>query len=141
MKTDIEISTDKSRLDIDLIFDFLHNEARWCQGIPRPAVEKSIANSLCFGAYRAQAQIGFARVITDFATFGNLVDVFVLPEFRGHGVSRLLLDAVNEHPELQGLRRFMLATSDKQSLYAKFGFTDLSRPEIFMEKFDPDVYS
>ena len=141
MDIDIEISTEKSRLDVNLIFYFLHNEARWCRGIPRPLVEKAIANSLCFGAYVDQSQIGFARVITDFATFGNLVDVFVVPDYRGKGVSRLLLDAVNEHSDLQGLRRFMLATSDKQSLYAKFGFTELARPEIFMEKFMPNVYT
>ncbi len=134
------ISTDKSRLDIDLIFHFLSSEARWCLGIPRATVEKSIENSLCFGAYLNGQQVGFARVVTDYATFGNLVDVFVLPEYRGTGVARQLLEAVVDHPELVGLRRFMLATSDKQELYQKFGFSELGRPEIFMEVFRPDIY-
>ena len=141
MVSDIRVSTDKDLLDVDLIFEFLHYEARWCKGIPRNVVEKSISNSLCFGAYLETAQIGFARVVSDFATFANLVDVFVLPQHRGMGISRLLLDAVNDHPDLQGLRRFMLATSDKQNLYEKFGFTELERPEIFMEKFDPGAYT
>ena len=136
----IEISTERTRLDIDFVFNFLHNDARWCQGIPRSVVEKSIANSLCFGAYVGAAQVGFARMVTDYATFGNLVDVFVTAEYQGQGVARRLLEAVNSHPQLQGLRRVTLATSDKQKLYTKFGFTKLARPEIFMEKFDPDVY-
>jgi N-acetylglutamate synthase-like GNAT family acetyltransferase len=136
----IEISSEKSKLDIDFIFEFLHHQARWCQGIPRSVVETSIANSLCFGAYLGSQQIGFARMVTDYATFGNLVDVFVKPEYQDKGVARQLLEAVNAHPKLQGLRRVTLATSDKQALYAKFGFEELARPEIFMEKFDPDVY-
>lgn len=138
---DIQISTDKSELDTEMIFDFLHNEARWCKGIPRPVVEKAIKHSLCFGAYTGTRQIGFARMVTDYATFGNLVDVFVVEELRGKGISRIILNAVSNHPELQGLRRITLATSDKQELYAKFGYTELGRPEIFMEKFDPMVYS
>lgn len=137
----IEVSDERSLLDIDLIYDFLHNEARWCKGIPREIVERSIENSLCFGAYSGDEQVGFARMVTDYATFGNLVDVFVLSEMRGLGIARLLLDAINEHPRLQGLRRIMLATSDKQGLYSKFGFQELIRPDIFMEKFDPDVYA
>jgi len=137
---DLKISTDKSLLDIDLIFQFLHNEARWSQGIPRILVEKAILNSLCFGVYLNQAQIGFARVVTDCATFANLVDVFLVSEHRGKGFSRVLLEAINEHPDLQNIRRFMLATSNKKSLYAKFGFKELDQPEIFMEKFVPDVY-
>lgn len=133
--------TDETLLDVDLIFDFLHNEARWSKGIPRSTVERSISNSLCFGAYFEDSQIGFARVVSDLATFGNLVDVFVLPEYRGQGISRLLLEALNDHPDLQGLRRFMLTTSYKQSLYAKFGFTEIRQPRVFMEKFDPEAYT
>ncbi|MBU2863333.1 GNAT family N-acetyltransferase [Reinekea forsetii] len=124
-----------------MIFNFLHNQARWCKGIPRSVVEKAIEHSLCFGAYIGTRQVGFARMVTDYATFGNLVDVFVVEELRGKGISRVILDAVSNHPELQGLRRITLATSDKQELYAKFGYTELARPEIFMEKFDPMVYS
>ena len=138
---DLIVSTDKDRLDIEFIFNFLHNEARWCKGIPRDLVEKSIENSLCFGAYIGSKQVGFARMVTDYATFGNLVDVFVAEELRGKGISRVILETVNDHPELQGLRRITLATSDKQKLYEKFGYTELARPEIFMEKFDPLVYS
>lgn len=137
----LRISTDKNELDRELIFNFLHFEAHWCKGIPKELVEKSIEHSLCFGAYIGTQQVGFARMITDYSTFGNLVDVFVVEELRGKGISRAILNAVSEHSELQGLRRITLATSDKQALYAKFGFTELTRPEIFMEKFNPLVYS
>lgn len=136
----LRISTDKHELDRELIFNFLHNEAPWCKGIPRKLVEKAIEHSLCFGAHVGSQQVGFARMVTDYSTFGNLVDVFVVKEFRGNGISREILTAVNDHPELQGLRRITLATSDKQKLYAKFGYTELARPEIFMEKFNPLVY-
>jgi GNAT superfamily N-acetyltransferase len=141
MTTDFMASTDKSLLNVALIHEFLHDEARWCRGIPRDIVEKAIADSLCFGAFDEDSQVGFARVVTDYATYANLVDVFVISDYRGRGVSRLLMDAVIEHTELQRLRRFMLATSDKHALYEKFGFTALVRSEIFMEKFDPDVYA
>ena len=137
----LRISTDKNELDRELIFNFLHNDACWCKGIPRELVEKSIKHSLCFGAYIGSQQVGFARMVTDYSTFGNLVDVFVIQELRGKGISRSILNAVNDHPEIQGLRRITLATSDKQELYAKFGYKELARPEIFMEKFDPLVYS
>jgi GNAT superfamily N-acetyltransferase len=136
----VEISTCKEKLDIDFIHAFLSTEARWCLGIPRSVVEKAIANSLCFGAYLNGQQVGFARMVTDCATFGNLVDVFVVKEHQGQGVSRVILEAVNKHPDLQGLRRITLATSDKHGLYSKFGFEPLSRPGIFMEKFDAEVY-
>jgi GNAT superfamily N-acetyltransferase len=137
----LRISTEKDELDVDFIFNFLHREARWCKGIPRELVEKSIQHSLCFGAFIGQKQVGFARLVTDYATFGNLVDVFVMQELRGQGISRVILNAVNEHPELKGVRRITLATSDKQALYAKFGYKELARPEMFMEKFNPLVYS
>lgn len=137
----IRITTNKKELDIDLIFNFLHIEARWSKGIPREVVEKSIENSLCFGAFIDSRQVGFARVVTDYATFGNLVDVFVVDKLRGKGISRVILNAIHEHSELQNLRRMTLATSDKQALYSKFGYKELSKPEMFMEKFDPHVYS
>lgn len=137
----LRVSTNKSELNREFIFNFLHNEARWSKGIPRELVEKSIEHSLCFGAYIGTRQVGFARMVTDYATFGNLVDVFVIEELRGNGICREILNAVNDHPELQGLRRITLATSDKQKLYAKFGYKELACPEIFMEKFDPLVYS
>ena len=136
----IEISTDKTRLNTDLIFNFLNTQARWCAGIPRATVEKAIEHSLCFGAYIHDEQVGFARVVTDYATFGNLVDVFVVPEYRNTGIARQLMEEIVGHPDLIGLRRFMLATSDKHELYRKFGFKALNRPEIFMEVFKPDIY-
>jgi len=141
MTSMVLISTDKKKLELNVIHEFLSQEARWSLGIPLETVAKSITHSLCFGAYLDSNQIGFARMVTDYATFGNLVDVFVLQAHRGKGICRQLLQAVNEHPELQGLRRITLATSDKKSLYTKFGYTALIRPEIFMEKFTPDVYN
>ncbi|WP_196157763.1 GNAT family N-acetyltransferase [Reinekea sp. G2M2-21] len=138
--TALSVSTDPAKLDIDFIYQFLSTEARWCLGIPRTVVEKALNNSLCFGVYDDNVQVGFARVVTDYATFGNLVDVFVIPDRRGQGIARMLLDAVVTHPDLFGLRRFTLATSDKHELYRKFGFTELGRPEIFMEIFRSDVY-
>lgn len=140
MIDNIVISDDRSRLDRQMIFNFLNKEARWCRGIPRNIVEKSINNSLCIGAYGNSKQIGFGRVVTDYATFGNVVDIFVLPEYRNKGISKMIMGAIVEHPGLQGLRRVTLATSDKQALYAKFGFTPLLRPEIFMERHKPNVY-
>ena len=136
----IEISNEYAKLDIDMIFNFLNVEARWCKGIPRVTLEKALKNSLCFGAFFNGQQIGFARIVTDYATFGNLVDVFVLPQYRKLCVSKQIMLAVADHPELQGLRRIMLATSDKQTMYTKYGYKSLGRPEIFMELFDADVY-
>ncbi|MCG2586232.1 GNAT family N-acetyltransferase [Massilia sp. TS11] len=136
-----EISTDKGRLDVALIHRFLSEQSSWARGIPRATVERAIAQSLCFGLYQDGAQIGFARVISDFATFAYLVDVFVLPELRGQGHSRTLMDAVMAHPQLQGLRRFLLATSTAGWLYAKYGFGPAAKPQAFMEINDPEIYS
>jgi N-acetylglutamate synthase-like GNAT family acetyltransferase len=126
-----EISTDRSRLDIALIHDFLRS-SYWAQGIPRHVVERSIQHSLCFGAFLSGRQVGFARVISDFAAIAHVADVFVVPEHRGRGVSKLLMRAIVEHPELQGLRRFFLATRDAHGLYAQFGFQPLTHPEQYM---------
>ncbi len=135
-----QVSTDQSRLDIPMIYRFLSEQSSWAVGIARPIVERAIENSLCFGAYLDGRQIGFARVITDFATFANMVDVFVSPEYRGHGYGKQLVAAVLRHPSLQRLRRFTLATSDAHSLYARFGFTPLSKPETLMERYFPNIY-
>lgn len=135
-----QVSTDQSRLDIPMIYRFLSEQSSWAVGISRPTVERAIENSLCFGAYLDGRQIGFARVVTDFATFANMVDVFVLPEYRGHGYGKQLVAAVLRHPSLQRLRRFTLATSDAHSLYARFGFTPLSKPETLMERYFPNIY-
>ncbi|HEV2539139.1 MAG TPA: GNAT family N-acetyltransferase [Frateuria sp.] len=138
---DLQISTDKERLDIGLIHRFLSAEAYWSRGIPRATVERAIDGSLCFGGYLGGQQVAFARVVTDGATFGYLADVFVLPEHRGQGHAKTLVAAVMAHPQLQGLRRFSLATSDAHGLYAAFGFTPPARPQTLMEKLDPDVYA
>lgn len=108
----LHISNDQTELDADLVYRFLSEQSTWAKGLPRPVFDRAIANSLCFGAYLDGRQIGFARVVTDGATFANLVDVFVLPELRGHGYSKRLMEAVMAHPDLQGLRRFTLATGD-----------------------------
>jgi GNAT superfamily N-acetyltransferase len=138
---DYTISTDKSRLNIDVIHGYLSKESYWAENIPKAIVEKSIENSLCFGIYRQSEMIGFARVITDTATFAYLADVFVLTEHRGKGLSKWLMEEIMAHPDLQGLRRFMLATSDAHGLYARFGFKALDKPERIMAINYPDLYT
>jgi GNAT superfamily N-acetyltransferase len=134
------VSTERGELDFDLIHGFLSTGSSWARGIPRELVARSIEHSLCFGGYLQDRQIAFARVVSDYATFANLVDVFVLPEHRGHGYSKRLMHAVLSHPSLQGLRRFTLATADAHALYAQFGFTAPSSPHSLMERYFPDVY-
>ena len=137
----MRISTNKAELDIPLIHRFLSQQSGWARLIPMATLEKAIANSLCFGGFVGERQVAFARVISDFATFANLVDVFVLPEMRGKGYGKILMKAIIEHPELQGLRRFTLATADAHGLYAQFGFTLLVKPETFMERYFPNIYA
>lgn len=134
------ISADPARLDIDVIHEFL-TESYWASGVPLDVVKRSIEQSLAFGLYNGHRQIGFARVVTDFATFAYLADVFVLDEFRGEGLGKWMIDVVVSHPDLAGLRRWMLATRDAHGLYRKFGFTELRQPERWMEKHDPNVYA
>jgi len=136
----LRISTDPGDLDFPLIHRFLSEQSTWAQGIPYATVERSICHSLCFGGYLGAAQVAFARVISDYATFANLVDVFVLPEHRGRGYSKAIVRAVLVHPQLQGLRRFTLATNDAHGLYARFGFAPLAMPQSYMERYFPDVY-
>ncbi len=140
--TDYEISTDRARLDVALIHRWLSEDSYWAKGVPRDVVERSIENALCFGIYDGNgAQVGFARVIADKATFAYLADVFVLEAHRGKGLSKTLMAQILAHPELQDLRRWLLATWDAHGLYAQFGFTPLDRPERIMERRDPDVYA
>jgi N-acetylglutamate synthase-like GNAT family acetyltransferase len=135
------VSTDRARLDLDLIHGFLSRQSYWCRGIPRATVERAIANSLCFGIYtEAGSQVGFARVVTDYATYGYVADVFVLPEWRGRGLSKRLVQTIVDDPALQGFRRLTLATRDAQGLYAQFGFKTSTRPDWQMERFNPTVY-
>jgi GNAT superfamily N-acetyltransferase len=135
-----EISTDRTRLDVDLIYRFLSEQSTWAVGISRPVVERSIENSLCFAGFVDGRQVAFARVITDYATFANMVDVFVVPEYRGRGYSKRLVQTIIDHPSLQRLRRFTLATSDAHSLYSRFGFTSPTKPETLMERYFPNIY-
>jgi len=133
------ISTDKTKLDFEMIHRFL-STSYWSKNIPLQTVKKAAANSLCFGVYYKNKQIGYARVISDFASFAYLADVFVDEKHRGKGVSKYLMQYILDYPDLQGLRRWMLATQDAHALYAKFGFVPLAAPKRFMEKHCPTVY-
>lgn len=136
---DYDISTDTARFDFEAIHACL-TQSYWSPGIPRTTVERAAANSLCFGVFHAGKQVGFARMITDRATFAYLADVYVLEAHRGKGVSKKLMAFIMAHPDLQGLRRMMLATRDAHGLYTQFGFTPLKTPGNMMEKHVPDVY-
>jgi GNAT superfamily N-acetyltransferase len=136
---DYLISTDRSRLNVELIHDFLSQTSYWAQGRTRDVVQRSIENSLPFGVYKGSDQIGFARIVTDYATFAWVADVFVLPEHRGQGLSKWLMEVILSHPELQGFRRWVLATKDAHSLYVRFGFIALHRPERWLERPDPSM--
>ena len=133
------ISTDKHRLDLRAIHSFL-TKSYWAEGISFEIVKKSIEHSLNFGVYKKGKQVGFARVITDYATYAYIGDVFILEEFRGQGLSIWLMQVIADYPELQGLRRWSLLTSDAHELYRKTGFQELQNPKLYMEKAIPDIY-
>jgi len=139
-RNDYTISTDKDKLDILSIHKFLANETDWANGIPINTLKKSIENSLNFGLYYQNKQIGFARIISDYSTIAYLGDVYVLKEYRGKGLSKWLINEIMEHPNLQGLRRWILLTDTAEWLYKKFGFTEIPNPEFYMEKHNPNVY-
>jgi GNAT superfamily N-acetyltransferase len=130
--SELIISTDKSLLNIEIIHGFL-SESYWAKARPLEVLKKAIENSLCFGVYLNNSQIGFARVVTDYSTFAYLADVFILEEFRGKGYSKQLIEKIISYPDLQSLNRWMLATKDAHTLYSKFGFKMLKNPERFME--------
>ena len=134
------ISADAADVDLDIVYDYLSKESYWAKDIPREIVARSIQHSMCFSVLFEGAQVGFARVTSDHATFAYVGDVFVLPAHRDKGISIWLMECIVKHPELQGLRRWMLATRDAHSLYTKFGFTPLKAPDRWMEKHRPDVY-
>ena len=134
-----DISTDPGRLQLDAIHAYL-TRSYWSTGIPKVLVARAIANSLCFGVYAGDQQVGFARVVTDKASFAYLADVYVLEEHRRQGLAKRLVAQIQAHPELQGLRRFMLATADAHGLYAQFGFKPVAKPQSLMEIRDPDPY-
>lgn len=133
------ISTDQSRLNISLIHDYISNDSYWGKGRAREVVERSIEHSIAFGVYKGDEQVGFARIVTDYATFAWVADVFIVPEHRGRGLSKWLMEVSIGHPKLQGFRRWVLATKDAQGLYEQFGFTKLLRPERWMERPDPNM--
>ena len=135
----IVVTTDRSRLDLDVIHGFL-TTSYWARGVPREIVARSMEHSLCFGAFDEDRQVGFARVISDRATFAYVCDVFALESHRGHGVGKSLMAAIMSHPELQGLRRWTLFTRDAHGLYRQFGFGASGHPERLMEVVDSDPY-
>jgi len=136
----IEISNDKSRIDVERVHRFLSEESYWARNIPRDVVETSIENSLCFGAYDGAELVGFARVVTDYAVFAYVADVFVVASHRGRGISKDIMAAIRSHPRLQALRRWALVTRDAQELYRQFGFTALASPERHMEAVRANPY-
>lgn len=135
----VEITLDPARIDVEAAHAFL-SASYWAQDIPLDVLRRAIAHSLCVAALEGGRQVGFARLVTDRATFAYLADVYVLPEARGRGLSKQMLTALFGHPEVQGLRRMLLATRDAHGLYAAFGFTPLAAPARFMERYDPTVY-
>jgi GNAT superfamily N-acetyltransferase len=134
-----DISTDPGRLRLEAIHAYL-TRSYWSPGIPKDVVARAIANSMCFGIYQGESQVGFARVITDKASFAYLADVYVLEEHRGQGLSKRLVAEILAHPELQGLRRVLLATADAHGLYARFGFKALAAPDRMMEVRHPPAW-
>ncbi len=134
------VSTEKNQIDIPFVHEALSQKTSWAKDIPLNILMKAIDNSLCFSGFLEGQQIAFARVITDKSTFANLVDVFVSPAFRGHGFGKLLIAEIMKHEDLQGLRRFTLATADAHSLYSQFGFDALRYPNSFMEIYRPGMY-
>ena len=139
-KEEFTISTDKNKLDILSIHKFLSNETDWSNGIPLNTVKLSIENSLNFGLYYKNKQIGFARIISDYATIAYLGDVYILKEYRGNGLSKWLINEIMKHPNLQGLRRWILLTDTAEWLYKKVGFNKLLHHELYMEKHNTNVY-
>ena len=137
----LRVSTALADVDLDMVHGFLQRESYWAHGIPRATLERALARSLCFSGFAEGRQVAFARVVTDEATFANLLDVFVLPDYRGRGYARELLTAVLADPRLQGLRRFTLMTADAHGLYEQFGFRPLAAARRMMERHDPRVYT
>jgi GNAT superfamily N-acetyltransferase len=135
------VSSDPDLIDVEHVHRYLSEESYWAKGVPFDVVRRSLAGSLSFGLFREGHQVGFARVITDRATFGYLADVFIDKEWRGRGLSKMLLEAVFAHPDLQGLRRILLTTSDAHGLYRAFGFTSIPEPDKLMQLHNPEVYS
>lgn len=128
-----ELSTDPARMDLEAVYGFI-SQSYWGRERSREVQRRAMENAICFGVFKDGVQVAFARVVTDKAVFAYLADVFVLPDFRGRGLSKWIMEAVDAHPDLQGLRRFLLATRDAQGLYAKYGFRPLADPSVYMER-------
>ena len=137
----LSITTNLAEMDVDAIHRFLAEESAWARGIPRATFDLAIANSLCFAGTLGREWVAFARVVSDYATFANLLDVCVVPSHRGKGYGKAIVAAVMEHPRLQGLRRFTLATANAHGLYAPFGFTAPLKPQTLMERYQPNIYA
>jgi GNAT superfamily N-acetyltransferase len=131
------ISTDQQLIDFDEVYNFLENESYWSRGVTKERLRRAISNSLCFGIYKNGKQAALARVITDKATFAYICDVFVLQEHRGKGLSKWLIQTIRQHQDLQGVRRWSLATADAHGLYAQYGFVPLTQTDRWMEIFTP----
>jgi predicted GNAT family N-acyltransferase len=140
-KEGFELTTDSNRMDLTVIHGFLAHQSYWAKNIPLEIVQKSIENSLNFGLFQNEKQIGYARVVTDYATVAYLGDVFVLPDYRGKGLSKWLMETIMNHSDLQSLRRWMLLTADAHELYKQFGWKQIEKSERYMEKHNPTVYS
>jgi len=139
-KDNYTINTDKTTLSLEYIHQYLSEHSYWAKGIPLHTVKRSIEGSICFGVYKGAQMVGFARVITDTATFAYLADVFIDEAYRGQGLSKWLMEVILSHPDLQGLRRFMLATRDAHGLYRQFDFKELPNPEYMLAIAKPDIY-
>lgn len=139
IKKGYQISNDKTLLDFDVIFNYLDQQSYWAKGMPPEKLKKAINGSLCFGVYKNGVQAGFARLVTDTATFAYLCDVFILPAHQGMGLSKWMMQTIMAHPDLQGLRRWSLATLDAHGLYKQFGFSEITFPERWMQIFTPFI--
>ena len=138
---DYIISTERARMDIPFIHHYLSTESYWCKGIPLEVVQRSVEHSLNFGVFLGKEQVGYAKVVTDFATVAYLGDVFIIRDHRGKGLSKWLMQQVMAHPDLQGLRRWILLTRDAHELYKQYGWQPIASPDRWMEVHDPEVYS
>lgn len=134
------LSTDAACFDMNALFRFISGESYWARGMPRETFERAVRHSLCFGLFDGELQIGFGRVVSDFASVAYLGDVFIREDYRRRGLSKWMMECIQSHPDLQGMRRWLLVTADAQELYKKFGFTPLKAPEKFMELHNPEIY-
>ncbi|HEX5871833.1 MAG TPA: GNAT family N-acetyltransferase [Longimicrobium sp.] len=141
IRDDLRLSTLTDEMDVDAIHAYLGGESYWARGIPREVVARAVHHSVCAGIFDGAAQVAFGRAVTDRATFAYLADVYVLEPYRGRGLSRWMMEALTAHPELQGLRRWMLMTQDAHGLYTMFGFAPLAHPERAMERTHPGIYA